>query len=199
MSDDSLLKRWDVTEEELTQVVDQNPSLRRMLFGYTAEVKLRQYIARNESVAGIEKDDDHDRKKKGDLRVAYKGREFVIETKSLQTNSIRKEDGGFFGKAQCDASDRREVTLPGGSTLNTTCLLVGEFDVLAINVFGFFDEWQFVFALNRDLPRSTFRRYTPEQRKYLLATLVPVTWPVDGFLTTDLFVLLDGLLEEENV
>lgn len=37
----SLLKRWDVTERELTEIVDQNPSLRGMLFGYTAEVKLR--------------------------------------------------------------------------------------------------------------------------------------------------------------
>lgn len=197
MNNESLLKRWDVTEEELTQIVDQNPSLRGMLFGYAAEVKLRQYIARNELVTGIEKDDDHDRKKKGDLRIAFKGREFVIETKSLQTNSIRKDDNEFFGKAQCDASDRREVTLPDGSTVNTTCLLVGEFDVLAINVFGFFDEWQFVFALNKDLPRSTFRRYTPEQRKHLLATLVPVAWPISGgILTTNLFVLLDGLLKE---
>lgn len=88
------------------------------------------------------------------------------------------------------------MRLPDGSALNTTCLLVGEFDVLAINVFGFFDEWQFVFALNKDLPRSTFRRYTPEQRRHLLATLVPVRWPPGGILTTDLFVLFDRLLEE---
>jgi len=65
---ESLLKRWDITEDELTEVVDQNPSLRGMLFGYTAEIKLRQYIVRNDSVTGIAKDDDHDRRKKGDLR-----------------------------------------------------------------------------------------------------------------------------------
>lgn len=147
-------------------------------------------------MTSIEKDDDHDRKKKGDLRVSYKGREFVIETKSLQTNSIREEDGVFRGKAQCDASDRRVVKLPDGSTMNTTCLLVDEFDVLAVNIFGFFDEWRFVFALNRDLPRSTFRNYTPEQREHLLATLVPVTWPPAPIFTTDLFVLFDRLLEE---
>lgn len=88
------------------------------------------------------------------------------------------------------------MTLPGGSTLDTTCLLVDEFDVLAVNVFGFFDEWRFVFALNRDLLRSTFRGYTPEQRQHLLATLVPVNWPVSGTFATDLFVLFDRLLEE---
>lgn len=73
MSDESLLKRWDITEEELTQVVDQNPSLRGMLFGYAAEVKLRQYIARNSPVTSMNKDDDHDRRKKGDLRVRTRG------------------------------------------------------------------------------------------------------------------------------
>lgn len=153
----SLLRRWDLTERELTEVVDQNPSLRGMPFGYTAEVKLRQYIARNDLATSISKDDDHDRKKKGDLRVVYRGREFVVETKSLQTNSIKREGGAFKGKAQCDASDRRLVNLPDGSSSSTTCLLVGEFDVLAVNVFGFFGEWQFVFALNEELPRSTFR------------------------------------------
>ncbi len=83
--------------------------------------------------------------------------------------------------------------------MNTTCLLVDEFDVLAVNIFGFLGEWRFLFALNRELPRSNFRGYTEEQRQYLLATLVPVAWPETGIFTTDLFVLLDGLLEEENV
>lgn len=197
----SLLDRWDITSEELTEVVDLNPSLRGMLFGYTAELKLRQYMDRNASVTSITKDDDYDRKKKGDLRIVYRGREFIIETKSLQTNSIKIEkdpDGAenFSGKAQCDASDRRTVTLPNGSTLNTTCLLVDEFDVLAVNIFGFLGEWRFLFALNKNLPRSKFRNYTDEQRRHLLATLVPVTWPETGIFTTDLFVLLDGLLEQ---
>lgn len=202
---DSLLKHWDITEDELTAVVDQNPSLRGMLFGYVAEVKLRQYISGDERVTGLVKDDDHDRKKKGDLRFSYSGREFVLETKSLQTNSIKVEETlngkRLSGKAQCDASDRREVQFPDGSTITTTCLLVGEFDVLAVNVFSFFDEWRFLFASNKDLPRSKYRKYTPQQRENLLASLVPVEWPLqkNSIFTTDLFSLLDRLLHEQDV
>ena len=36
------------------------------------------------------------------------------------------------------------VVLPDGSTVSTTCLLKGEFDILAVNVFAF-DIWRFVF------------------------------------------------------
>ena len=68
------------------------------------------------------KHDDHDRKKKGDLVVTYKGRPFIIESKSLQTHSIRKDGDVWTGKAQCDASDRRTVKFADGSTLETTCL-----------------------------------------------------------------------------
>lgn len=203
--DDSLLKRWDITEQELTEIVDQNPSLRGMLFGYVAEVKVRIHVASDDRVSNLVKDDDHDREKKGDLRFFYGGREFVMETKSLQTNSIQVDetlDGTRYkGTAQCDASDRREVQFPDGSTLTTTCLLVGEFDVLAINIFGFFGEWRFVYAANLDLPRSRHRKYTPEQRENLLATSIPVQWPLpeDSIFTTDLPALLDRLLQEQDV
>ena len=39
---DSILERWDITPEELTEVVDQNPSLRGMILGYLAELKLER-------------------------------------------------------------------------------------------------------------------------------------------------------------
>jgi hypothetical protein len=41
------------------------------------------------------------------------------------------------GKAQVDASDSRTISLPDGSTMKTTCLLRGEFDILAVNCFAF--------------------------------------------------------------
>ena len=50
---------------------------------------------------------------------------------------IEKTAEGWKGKAQVDASDRREVVLPDNSRVTTTCLLKGEFDILAINVFAF--------------------------------------------------------------
>lgn len=109
--------------------------------------------------------------------IIYRNQEFSIEVKSLQTNSIEKIGGIWHGKAQCDGSDRRVVTFDDGTTLTTTCLLTGEFDLLAINCFAFQGRWDFAFARNEDLPRSTFKKYTPEQQKKLLASLVPVRWP----------------------
>lgn len=90
--------------------------------------------------------------------VTYQGHRFVVESKSLHTHSIRKEGDVWLGKAQCDASDRRSVTFADGSTLETTCLLAGEFDILAVNLFAFQDEWRFVFAKNSELPRSTYKK-----------------------------------------
>lgn len=114
---------------------------------------------------------------------------FKIECKSLQTNSIRCLENTFVGKAQCDASDRRTVTFADGSTLETTCLLAGEFDILAVNLFAFENKWRFIFAKNTDLPRSRFKRYTEEQRSQLLASLVPVTWPPQPPFREDPFSL----------
>lgn len=31
---DSILERWDITAEDLTKVIDRNPSLRGMIIGY---------------------------------------------------------------------------------------------------------------------------------------------------------------------
>ena len=137
---DSILKRWDITVEELTQVVDQNPSLRGMLLGYLAELKLEKLWLRRGGISNASKHDDHDRKKKGDRIVTYKGKKFIFESKSLQTNMIEKTDEGWTGKVQVDASDRREVMLPDGTKVNTTCLLRNEFHILAVNVFAFEDK-----------------------------------------------------------
>jgi len=33
----SILKRWALTEEELTEIIRQNPSMRGLMLGYIAE------------------------------------------------------------------------------------------------------------------------------------------------------------------
>lgn len=189
----TILERWDLTAEELTAYVDQNPSLRGMLLGYIAEMKLRTMWFSGSEISHSIKHDDHSRKKKGDLVVTYKSETFIIESKSLQTAKNRKEGEKWIGLAQCDASDKRKIPLPDGTEITTTNLLVGEFDVLAVNVFSFENEWRFVFAKNSDLPRSTFRDYTPKQRSYLLATLVPVSWPPEPPFYAEPFRLLDEI------
>jgi hypothetical protein len=194
---ESILKIWDISETELTEIVRSNPSLRGMMLGYVAEKKFHDLFLQHPGITEISKADDHDRSKKGDLRFLYKKSELVVEVKSLQTNSIRRKSSGeWFGKAQVDASDRRIVRLPNGGSVNTTCLLVGEFDLLAVNIFAFEEKWRFVFAKNAELPRTTWKGYKPRQRKHLLATLVDVTWPPKPPFYADPFPLLDDLARE---
>ncbi len=192
----TILDRWDISLDELTQVVDGNPSLHGFLIGYIGEFKLRTLWFSDQRVARVHKFDDHDRRHKNDLAIEYQGHEFTLEVKSLQTHSIKHDAGVYRGTFQCDASDRRTVILPSGRKVETTCLLVGGFDLVAVNLFGFRHEWEFAFALNRDLPRSESAKYTPAQRKHLLATSVKISLPLAPPFVGDPFILLDRLLAE---
>lgn len=172
-----ILRRWHLTEKELTEIIDLNPSMRGLMMGYIAEYKLRKIHFSAPCFSDVHKTDDHDRSAKGDLTVTYKGRVFKIECKSLQTNSIVKTEDGFEGKYQCDASDKRTIKV-GRNKVATTCLLVGEFDIVAVNLFSFKNEWIFAFALNDDLPRSRYKKYPSAIQRRLLATLMPVSLPL---------------------
>lgn len=72
----NLLERWEITIEELTELVDKNPSMRGYLMGYIAEHKMRIQFFGDERIKNARKDDDHDRRKKGDLTFEYRGLEF---------------------------------------------------------------------------------------------------------------------------
>lgn len=195
----TILERWSLSAEDLTEVIDANPSLRGMILGYLGEVMLRKlWFTRRRAVTAYVKYDDHDRTRKGDLVVTYKKHPLIIEVKSLQTNMVRREKTCFRGKTQCDASDRREITLPNGSRVNTTLLKVGEFDLLAVNLFAFENKWRYIFAKNTDLPRSTFARYAEADRKYLLASLIPVSWPPEPPFRDEPFSLMDEIIQERT-
>lgn len=194
----SILQRWGVSEEQLTYLIDKNPSLRGMVLGYVAEDKFHDAFLDRPEITEVGKDDDHDRKKKGDRRIVYKGHTLTVEVKSLQTAMcVQHADGTWSGKAQVDGSDRRVVKFPDRTELNTTLLLRGEFDLLAVNCFAFGDTWKFAFAKNADLPTSTFRKYTPAQREQLIASLVPVDWPPKPPFTEDPFKLLNELIADK--
>ncbi len=148
-------------------------------------------------VSHFVKHDDHNRKKKGDLVVTYKGLEFSFESKSVQTNTVRRTNkGGFFAKVQCDGSDRRQVSFPDGTILQTTCLLRGQFDTLAVNLFEFEKTWRFIFAKNKDLPPNTYKKYTAAQQALLLPSLMPVTWPLTAPYCDEPFSLMDELIAD---
>jgi len=175
-----------------------------MFLGYVAEFKLRSLLIANPEVTSISKPDDHSRKKgdKNDLVLAYKGRPFSFEVKSLQTNSIKHDpiEETYKGKSQVDASDSRTITFPDGTKLVTTNLLIGDFDILAVNLFQFKQEWAFAFALNDDLPRSRHKAYTTMQREQLLATSVDVSLPITPPFVVNPFDLMDLVIErgQEN-
>jgi transcriptional regulator with XRE-family HTH domain len=196
-SEQTIMDEWEVTANELTLLLQENPSLRGMLFGYVAEFKLREIISAFPGVSSMKKFDDHDRKKKGDLHIIYHNRVFSVESKSLQTSQIKfdSESQMWLGKAQVDASDSRVVTLPSGRTLKTALLLRGEFDILAVNCYEFDKTWRFQFARNQDLPCSSYRKYSPEEQSALISSLIPVTWPPQPPFHSDLRALLDEMLE----
>ena len=190
----SILEELELTVDELTRLIHDNPSLRGMVIGYAAEQKLRANWLSSSEITYIGKPDDHDRRNKGDHVIQYRGHQFTIEIKSLQTRMVVKDGDIWRGRAQVDASDRRTVILADGNALETTLLTVGEFDVLAVNCFAFDQGWNFVFAKNEDLPRSRYRNYTDEVRSQLLASLVSVSWPPEPPFSDNLLTVLDSLI-----
>lgn len=195
----SILDRWEISEAEFTELINQNPSLRGMNLGYIAEKKFHDQFLEHPEITEVAKDNDHDRTRKGDRRIRYRGHEFVVEVKSLQTNLCKSfGDDTWEGKSQVDGSDRRVIRFKDGSELNTTLLLRGEFDLLAVNCFAFGEQWRFAFAKNSDLPTSSYKKYTEEQRRQLIASLVPVSWPPKPPFTADPFELLDEMIDEKN-
>ncbi len=182
--------RW--TDPEIVlKVLSDTPSVRGMVYGNLAEVKLSRWLANNGvPLRDQTRDDDH-AKTKSDLTILHRRRRYTIQVKSMQTNSITETGPGrFAAKVQCDGSDKRRVTLPNGHELQTTCYVAGEFMVLATALHPFTSKWNFAFRLNSTLARSDWRGYSQEDRQYLLKTLVPITWPIEEPWTTDLFGLL---------
>lgn len=196
----SILDRLEISESEFTELVDSNPSLRGMVLGYAAEVKFRRLFLSGRDDIISWKDDDHDREKKGDRRLKYKGQEIVVEVKSLQTKTVKfdQDRGIWTGKSQVDGSDRRLVEFSDGTKRDTTLLLRGEFDILAVNCFAFGDAWRFVFALNKDLKLSTYKKYTSAQRSELLASMQDVSWPPKHPFTSDWDEILERAYKEHQ-
>lgn len=192
-----LLEDWKVTRAELNEILETRPSARGHLFGFVAEYKLTKMFFTDSRIQSLRRYDDHDRTRPGDFGFIYRGMPVNVSVKSLQTTSVRAiEDaaGAYTGRCQCDASDKRAITLPNGTKLNTTNLVVGGFDLLAVNIFHFGKEWRFAFAKNSELPRSTSNRYTEKQRRYLLATSIPLTWPLQPPFRDEPFSHLDEIV-----
>lgn len=184
--------KW-IENEALVELIKQNPSLRGMTYGYVAEAAFVKFLEKL-GVQGTDhfKPDDH-LKTKSDRTFNLNGRQYTIQLKSLQANSIReKEPGKFTAKVQNDASNARKVKLPNGDEIVTTCYVVGEYDVLGVSLQPFAGEWRFAFKKNKHLKHTTSNKYSDEAKKVLLATLEDISFPLTADWTEDLFSLLNG-------
>lgn len=193
-----LLEEWGLTPSELNEILASRPSLRGILIGFVAEYKLPKMWFSDERIVALERYDNHDRTRPGDFGFFYRGAPISVQVKSLQSNSVRRTETGYTGSFQCDASDRRPVRLPNGQTVETTCLLAGGFDLVAVNLFEFGQVWRFAFAKNTDLPRTRSTKYKSKQRQYLLATSVKVTWPLQRPFRDEPFSLLDEMVRQKD-
>jgi 23S rRNA maturation mini-RNase III len=186
-----------VSPEQLVQSIKRAPSLRGMILGYIAEEMFEVYVRETypELIeANIEKHDDHDRRfNKSDRTITHAGRIYRIQLKSIQTNSIKRclNSGRLRADVQNDASDRRSVTFADGSTLETTCYLRGDYDILAVPLFPFTGNWTFAYKRNVDCRSSASEKYTDEQKNELLATTEILEWPLRGSWSDNLYDLLD--------
>ena len=193
-----IIEDWGISIDELNSVLSERPSVRGILIGFLSEYRLQRTVFSDARIHGLKRYDDHDRTRPADFSFTYQGVDMTVEVKSLQSRSVRNHNGSFTGRCQVDASDKRPVTFPDGSTLATTCLLTGRFDVLAINLFEFRQRWEFAFIRNTDLPRSRYKRYTDYQRAHLLATSVPVSWPLEPPFYASPFPVLDEIRRERR-
>jgi hypothetical protein len=192
----NLLTAWDITTEELSEIVFENPSMRGLMFGFVAEYKPKKTWLLRPEITNLVRPRSHDRKQKCDFRFEYKGADVKVEVKCLDTPKVREVDWGYEGTFQCNASDTTPVALPNGEILNTNCLVVGGFDLLAVCLFAFGNVWRFAFALNESLPRSTSKKYTAEQQAYLLKSSMKITLPLQPPFADEPFALLDRLLAQ---
>jgi hypothetical protein len=187
--------RW-ANSQMIFQVIRDNPSLRGFVYGYVSEMEFERHYLKSRKEE-FSKDDDH-KKTKSDRTVIFKGQPISIQVKSVQTNSIRFVDGRFVAKVQNDASDRRRVILPNGAKLETTCYLVGEYDILAVSLHAFTGKWRFALKENSKLQRSASKKYAENERQYLLATLETIQFPLDPTWTEDFDAILDRVRRQKH-
>jgi len=189
-----ILAVWGISAQELAEIVSENPSMRGLMFGFVAEYKFKKLWLTKEGISNVTRPRSHDRTQKCDFRFEYKGQDIRVEVKCLDTPKVKYDGKVYTGTFQCNASDTTEVALPNGRKVTTNCLVIGGFDVLAVCLFAFGNIWRFAFALNEELPRTTWRGYTAAQQRYLLKSAMHISWPLQPPYVDDLFPLLDGLV-----
>lgn len=187
-----------IEPEDLVAAIKRAPSLRGMILGYIAEEMFEKHVLEPlEHVGEVRSFDDHDRTlNKADREFVCHGRRYTVQLKSVQTNSIcwRTDLECLMADVQNDGSDRRDVKLPNGNTVNTTNYKIGDYDILAVPLFPFTGTWDFAYKRNKDCRLTTSHKYSDEDRQYLLATTEKLYFPLNGEWHADLMELCDETL-----
>jgi len=187
---------------EIRKITKKCPSLRGILLGYLAEERFHKLILKNKKINDIRKHDDHDRKNnKADRDFLYKQKHRIsVQLKSVQTNSIKWDEKNkrFLATVQNDASCKREITLPNGEKIRTTNYKVGDYDILAVPLYPFCSKWIYAYKLNKNCKKSTYKKYSESQRKYLLSTTEKITYPLEKGWTTNLDTIIKEVVNENN-
>lgn len=179
----------------IDEMCEKNPSFRSFIYGYQAEYMARREITKQLGVTKFKKYDDHDRTKHGDIWFDYNGREWSIEVKCLQTNSVKfdTETGTWTGNYQCDGSDATDVELPNGRIVHATAIPFGWFDIVAVGLFAFGGKWQFAFVKSSDLlPMRYTKRVKVSENDcpYLIKTTQSISLPLSSPYTEKIAELL---------
>lgn len=170
-----------IPPHDLVMAIKRAPSLRGMILGYIAEEMFVRHVLEDKEFDDVRKHDDHDRENnKIDRDFLYEGKRVSVQLKSVQTNSIswNTELNTIQASVQNDGSDKRDVKLPNGQVVSTTNYKVGDYDILAVPLFPFTGTWEFGYLLNRDCRKTTSKKYTEEQQRYLLSTMESITYPL---------------------
>ncbi|TKX45169.1 hypothetical protein [Halorubrum sp. ARQ200] len=194
---------WGLSPDEFNEIFNNNENVYSALFGYLSEKRVTErYFRNNEKITNLQSPRDHDTSKKGDIIFDYKGEEIIIEVKSLDTQpgdiQITDDMNGerkYMGTVQMRESDYIERTLQTGETIETSLIEIGLFDILAVNMFEYFDEYKFMFARSEDLTRS-------DVHPRLIASSPEAKYPPEINEHVDYrenpFELIEEIIEERN-
>lgn len=89
------LQEWDLTADEINEIIADNPPVFSTLSGFVAEYKLKKLVLQDPRLTNLTRPRSHDRKSVGDFGFTYRHRSFTLEVKSLDALKVRKVDTGF--------------------------------------------------------------------------------------------------------
>lgn len=150
----SFLLSLGLTEEDFTELYNNNGALRSMCDGYAREHHVRNHILKTEGVISVEKMPDSDRTNRYDLKV-----ETIAGTLRVEVKSCMKQN-----RVQLRASDRRSYTIED-VLFNTHALPRGHFDILCI-----VENNVPYYILSKDIPENSSRDVPLSYQDLFLST-----------------------------